>query len=195
MVFRGQSEGKSIFAAFGWGKFWGEQQAAVALVAAACILAFDLSLRVVLDTANLRNASSGRILRISGVRKRNSRAGTPKTLANSSSSRRLRKRDHATGRRRAHSPDACNGFSPHRCQPRRATASSSWHTRGDSPSLHSRNQCQCKPRNYSTADPWHDSFAVTVCNTYGNAQRQSDGHSRHQSLRNSPHLRQTPKEA
>ena len=37
MVFRGQSEGKSIFAVFGWGKFWGEQQAAVALVAAACI--------------------------------------------------------------------------------------------------------------------------------------------------------------
>ena len=37
MVFRGQSEGKSIFAAFGWGKFWGEQQAAVAIVAAACI--------------------------------------------------------------------------------------------------------------------------------------------------------------
>ena len=26
-----------MFAAFGWGKFWGEQQAAVALVAAACI--------------------------------------------------------------------------------------------------------------------------------------------------------------
>ena len=44
--------------------------------------------------------------------------------------------------------------------------------------LHSRNQCQCKPRNYSAADPWHDSFAGTVCNTYGNAQRQSDGHSR-----------------
>ena len=43
MVFRGQSEGKSIFAAFGWGKFWGEQQAAVALVAAACIfkMAFE----------------------------------------------------------------------------------------------------------------------------------------------------------
>ena len=66
---------------------------------------------------------------------------------------------------------------------------------GIRPSLHSGNQCQCKPRNYSTADPWHDSFAGTVCDTYGNAQCQSDGHSRHQSLRNSPHLRQTPKEA
>ena len=43
MVFRGQSEGKSIFAAFGRWKFWGEQQAAVALVAAACIfkMAFE----------------------------------------------------------------------------------------------------------------------------------------------------------
>ena len=47
MVFRGQSEGKSIFAAFGWGKFWGEQQAAVALVAAACIfqMTFEQSCR------------------------------------------------------------------------------------------------------------------------------------------------------
>lgn len=46
MVFRGQSKGKSIFAAFGWGKFWGEQQAAVALVAAACIfkMAFEYCL-------------------------------------------------------------------------------------------------------------------------------------------------------
>jgi hypothetical protein len=46
MVFRGQSEGKSIFAAFGWGKFWGEQQAAAALVAAACI--FPMAFRVLL---------------------------------------------------------------------------------------------------------------------------------------------------